>query len=136
MSFDSEVLNYEIEIMFIDTRPADICVQVCVLHVRVLRHCLPFLALSFTSSLYTMLYFHSFFPFPFWNISQGEKASSFYYICTCQILCRIQPQFCNYSEKSAILLVQSKFSYYLPIGSLLSSLNMVWNKSDSVWRCF
>lgn len=33
-----------------------------------------------------MLYFHS-SSFPFWSTHEGEKTSSYYYICSCQILC-------------------------------------------------
>ena len=60
-----------------------------------------------------VLNFHSFVSFPFWSTSEGKKTSSYYYICTCQILCWIQLQFLNYSGESGIYLVQNKLPYTL-----------------------
>ena len=121
LSFDSKVLKRERSCQLVHRLQKSgcecVCVCVCV-RARVIV-CENWVTISHfwlrSSHLQPtlVLNFHSFVSFPFWSTSEGKKTSSYYYICTCQILCWIQLRFLNYSGESGIYLVQNKFSYTL-----------------------
>lgn len=83
-SFDSKVHKRQTSHQLVHgLQKSCACVCVCELSVTVSHFWLHF---SHPQPA-LVLYFHSFFSFPFWSTSEGEKTSSYYYICTCQILC-------------------------------------------------
>ena len=101
LSFDSKVLKRERSCQLVHRLQNSGCVCVCVCVCEIV--CENWVTISHfwlhASHLQPtlVLNFHSFVSFPFWSTSEGKKISSYYYICTCQILCWIQLQFLNYS---------------------------------------